>query len=134
MTKTNIIEDGICQQAVFARRTLFSTIGGFNLRFKLNADYDWIIRVFRHGARCAYIDRRIAFFSDGGAHTLDKAYLAKEREDVRTQYIGRVQLALRLLKVRILNRIHRTVFGYSPGTLRMPGNEQNNTLDCPSKR
>src|SRR6478736_7508169 len=46
ITRHNIIEDGICHQAVFAARMLFTTIGAFDLRFRINADYDWILRVF----------------------------------------------------------------------------------------
>lgn len=115
----NIIESGICHQAIFAKKTLFIALGAFNLKFRLNADYDWIIRVFRGGARCAYIDRCIAFFSDGGAHTLDKTYLAKEREAVRLQYIGKHRLAFRLLRARIFNRLYRIMRGHAPGILRM---------------
>ncbi len=117
--KYNIIEDGICHQAIFARRLLFTDVGLFDPRFKLNADYDWIIRVFRSGGCCTYINRRLAFFSDGGAHSLDRSYLAKERESVRRQYIGRHWLIMRLLRARILNRLHRIISGHAPGTLRM---------------
>ena len=117
--KYNIIEDGICHQAIFARRRLFTDVGLFDPRFKLNADYDWIIRVFRSGGRCTYIDRRLAFFADGGAHSLNRAYLAKERESVRLQYIGKCWLIMRLLRARILNRIHRIINGHARGTLRM---------------
>ena len=119
VNRYNIIEDGICHQAIFAKRILFTNVGPFDLRFKLNADYDWIIRVFRFGARCVYMDRCVAFFADGGAHTLDKTYLAKEREAVRLQYIGKRWLTLRLLRARIFNRLHRIINGHAPGILRM---------------
>ncbi|MEO8768069.1 MAG: glycosyltransferase family 2 protein [Nitrosospira sp.] len=119
VARHNIIEEGICHQAIFAKRVLFNTIGAFDVRFRLNADYDWIIRAFRCGAHCAYINRRIAFFSDGGAHSLDKNYLAKERETVRLQYIGKRQLTIRLLRARIYNRLHRIAYGYMPGALRI---------------
>lgn len=119
VTRYNIIENGICHQAIFAKRSLFTIIGAFDLRFRLNADYDWIIRVFYSGARCAYINRRVAFFSDGGAHSLDKNYLSKEREVVRLQYVGKSWLALRLIRMRIFNRLHRIIYGYPPGVLKI---------------
>lgn len=41
MFRTNI-----CQQAIFYRRTLFDTLGGFDLRYKLYADWDFNLRAF----------------------------------------------------------------------------------------
>lgn len=121
VTRHNIMEDGICHQAVFATRMLFSTIGTFNQRFKINADYDWMLRVFRGGTRCAYIDRRVAYFFDGGAHSLDKQYVANERKTVRLQYIGEPSLVLRLLRARLLNRLYRMIHGHPRGALRIAG-------------
>ena len=42
---TLVFED-LCHQAVFAKTNLFEQVGGFNERFRINADYDWLIRVF----------------------------------------------------------------------------------------
>ena len=115
----NIMDYSICHQAIFARRALFDTVGAFNLRFKFNADYDWMIRVFRQGARCAYMDRRMAFFSDGGAHLADRAYTQRERQNVRLQYMGKRRLALRSLRWRISNRLQLLINGHAPGATRM---------------
>jgi glycosyltransferase involved in cell wall biosynthesis len=119
----NILEEGICHQAIFARRKLFQTIGGFNLTFKLNADYDWIIRALYSEARYACIDERIAYFSDGGAHTRDMAFLVSERQAVRLQYIGRTRLTLRLLRARIANRLHRIRSGHALGIVPLPARQ-----------
>ena len=68
--KYNIIEDGICHQAIFPPGGFFLPMSGCLIPcFKLNADYDWIIRVFRSGECLQYMNRRLAFFSDGGAHS-----------------------------------------------------------------
>ena len=114
----NILEEGICHQAIFARRALFSTIGTFDLRFKLNADYDWIIRVFRSNARCVALDRVVAFFSDGGAHSRDAGLLARERESVRLQYVRKRWLALRMLRARAYGRLYRILRGHPRGIAR----------------
>lgn len=37
-------------QALFAKASLFSLIGDFNLRYKIGADYDWILRACNEGA------------------------------------------------------------------------------------
>lgn len=75
-------------QAVFARRRLFDTVGPFDLRFRINADYDWLIRVFRSGRRTQYLDRDIAYFDAGGRHVRDVEFLRKERREVRLQYMS----------------------------------------------
>jgi glycosyltransferase involved in cell wall biosynthesis len=119
VNKHNIMEYSICHQAIFAKRTLFKAVGTFDLRFKFNADYDWMIRVFRHGAYCVHIDRCMAFFSDGGAHLVDKAYTQKERQSVRLQYMGKSRLALRSLKWRISHRMNHLINGHAPGVVRV---------------
>lgn len=133
IARHNIIAGSICHQAVFATRMLFTTVGLFDRRFKLSADYDWILRVFYSGARCAYIDRPIAFFFDGGAHARDKINLVKEYESVRLQYAGKRQLALRLLQIRILNWLHRITRGRALGILQLTGElPELNSLICSS--
>ena len=124
VNKHNIMEYSICHQAIFAKRMLFKTVGAFDLRFKFNADYDWMIRVFRHGAHCVHIDRCMAFFSDGGAHLVNTAYTQKERQNVRLQYMGKRRLALRSLRWRISNRINLLINGHAPGVTRMTGSNQ----------
>lgn len=119
VNKHNIMEYSICHQAIFANRMLFKTVGAFDLRFRINADYDWMIRVFRHGARCTYMNRCMAFFSDGGAHLVDRAYTHKERQAVRLQYMGKYGLALRSLIARISNRFQLLINGHAPGIIRM---------------
>lgn len=103
---TLIFED-LCHQAVFARRSLFDRIGCFDERFLLNADYDWLIRVFRSGARWRRLDRNIAIFSMGGAHMQNPAKLSEERRAVRLQYISPIAMAIGDLRRRVTHRWHR---------------------------
>lgn len=99
--------EDLCHQATFARRVLFDTVGAFDLRFRLNADYDWLIRVFRSGAHTRWIDRRIAQFTIGGAHTQDTRKLADERRQVRLQYMTPFELLRGDVLRRIRHRYHR---------------------------
>lgn len=55
-------------QASFAHRRLFEKLGGFDDRYKVQADYDWFLRVLgAAGVRIAHVDRIIASFAMGGA-------------------------------------------------------------------
>jgi len=105
-SRTLPFED-LCHQAVFARRTLFNSVGSFNTKYRLNADYDWLIRVFSSGANCCWIDRAIAMFSVGGAHLLDPKALASERKQVRLQYMSLPKLYAGELARRVRHRFHR---------------------------
>jgi glycosyltransferase involved in cell wall biosynthesis len=86
--------EDLCHQAVFARRTLFARIGRFDLRWPTSADYDWFLRVFASGASVRHIDRRMAFFTAGGAHARDPERLADERRNLRLQYMSCPSLAV----------------------------------------
>ncbi len=99
--------EDLCHQATFARRALFERLGTFDTRFRLNADYDWLIRVFRSGAHTRWFDRRIAQFTVGGAHTQDTRKLAEERRRVRLQYMSPFMLGLGDVLRRLRHRYHR---------------------------
>lgn len=104
--RTLLYED-LCHQAVFANRLLFDSVGQFNEEFRLNADYDWLIRVFRAGARYRWIDRTIARFTVGGTHLRNFQQLVDERRKVRLQYMGAWALAVGSVRTRLRYRVRR---------------------------
>lgn len=64
-----LLQKNICQQAVFYRRTIFDQIGTFNPRYKICADWDFML----HAAAVApleYVDQIIADFVGGGASSI----------------------------------------------------------------
>ena len=99
--------EDLCHQAVFARRDLFDRIGLFNTRFVINADYDWIIRVFRSGVATRWFERRVAVFRTGGMHMRDVVKAQAERREVRLQYMSEMQLFAGDLWRRARHRWHR---------------------------
>ncbi len=92
-------------QSVFARRSLFDSLGDFNLSFRTSADYDWLIRVFRSKAKVRHIDRTVANFLDGGLHAQNPDALASERRALRTQYAGRFALTAGGFLARVRRRL-----------------------------
>lgn len=115
INRNTIQFENLCHQAVFARRSLFYKVGLFNLKFKTNADYDWLIRVFRSGANCVWFDRTVSVFSLGGMHCQDPVFLAQEHNTVRLQYISRIKLFLGDIVRRIRHRWHRHFKPYPLG-------------------
>lgn len=102
-------------QALFATRALFGRVGGFDLRFRLNADYDWILRTFRAGARRQWVDRNVAFFSAGGAHTRHPELMGRERRAVRCQYVSSLRHDFGELACRALQKACVVLTGHRIG-------------------
>jgi glycosyltransferase involved in cell wall biosynthesis len=103
----SLVYEDLCHQAVFSRRRLFERIGGFNPLFRINADYDWLIRVFKSGARIKWLDHPVALFSAGGSHVSDFSKLVAERKAVRLQFVAPWQLSLALMRRRVSRRLAR---------------------------
>lgn len=101
ITRGNIIHEHLCHQAVFARRDLFDKVGLFDLRYPVNADYDWLLRVFYSGVKVRYMNRTIAIFDATGRHAEDVQRLRAERKEVRLKYTGNVRYLLGDLVYRV---------------------------------
>ena len=75
-TKWKIYRKNICHQAIFFNRSVFSKIGGFNLNYKVLADWDHNIRWFFHGnIKYHYLDVVVAHYGEDGfssKHTDEK--------------------------------------------------------------
>lgn len=92
-------------QSVFARRSLFESVGLFNLDYAISADFDWLIRVFRSGCRTSHVPRLIADYLDGGMSCRDPEGLAEERRRLRQQYASPFVLAVGAFVARIRRRL-----------------------------
>ncbi|MBX9604817.1 MAG: glycosyltransferase [Gammaproteobacteria bacterium] len=112
--------EDLCHQAVFAHRELFERLGGFNERFRTNADYDWLLRVFASGAMTAWTDRTVGEFRTGGAHMRDLPMAMAERRAVRLQYMGKAALAWGDFRRRVRHRLHILRHGHRPGQVPLP--------------
>lgn len=100
----NVLHTGICHQAVFARKALFSKIGGFNLAFRIYADFDWIIRAFKANSDTQYLPRLVSVFHAGGASMSNPSTNLQERLSVQHQYSK--GLALRWGHYKMRARFH----------------------------
>lgn len=90
----NLIYGDLCHQVVFARKRVFERFGRFNLEYRINADFDWMLRVFREGTKTQYMNRPIANFSFGGLCTNNPERMRVERARVRKAYIHPAWYAL----------------------------------------
>lgn len=100
----NVLHTGICHQAVFARKSLFEKIGGFNLAYKIYADFDWIIRAFQANSAIQYLPRLTSIFHAGGASMSNPNGNLQERLAVQHQY--KQGLALKWGHYKMRTRFH----------------------------
>lgn len=61
-TKKDLLTHGLCHQRVFVKRRLFEKYGLFNTRYKICADFDWLMKVFNSSVEIKFVDYFIAHF------------------------------------------------------------------------
>ena len=83
--KRDFIKKMICHQAVFARKNLFNKIGLLETKYKVCADYNWLLSVFSQpDIKTAYVDRYIAnYYCQGASFKNRYAYIS---EKIRINY------------------------------------------------
>jgi hypothetical protein len=57
----------LCHNGVYAHRSVFNQIGGFDTNLKIAADSDWIIRAYRYGSHFRITSTPTVFYALGGA-------------------------------------------------------------------
>lgn len=55
-----------CHQALFARKKVFEFCGKFDLKYKLAADYNWVLNAFSNNYKFVYVNKALCYYSDKG--------------------------------------------------------------------
>lgn len=80
--------------AIFASKSLFEKVGVFDTKYRIAADYDWILKaIVKNNASCEYIGIPTTIFSEGeGASTnpKNKALHKNERKEIQHKYFNPV--------------------------------------------
>lgn len=71
--------------ALFARRDLFIKYGGFDIQYKVCADYEWTLRVYNQGAQIKCIDLVTTNFTLGGISSGRECI--EERRDISIKHL-----------------------------------------------
>jgi glycosyltransferase involved in cell wall biosynthesis len=91
VSKRFLIRNTICHQAIFAKTELFRKYGLFNTRYKIAADYDWILRMLiTHRIKSRYIQEIISYFSLDGVSAKEhyKKMASLEHKEIATRFFG----------------------------------------------
>jgi len=66
-TKNDLLKDILCHQGIFAKKSLYDKVGLLDTKYKISADYDWMISVFEYpNLKIRRVDRCIAVYSCAG--------------------------------------------------------------------
>lgn len=90
MRKADFIRTNVCQQAIFYDRTIFELLGGFDLKYKVYADWAFNMRCFADPRfRKVYLDTVVADFEGWGiSDTQDDARFVRDFPGLVRRYVG----------------------------------------------
>lgn len=93
----------ICHQAIFASRRAFGIVGGFDMRYAICADREWLLRAaLRHGLALRHVDVPVCVFDNcGGLSSSERFRNLKRRENwrINVRYFPLRSIGLFLSKV-----------------------------------
>lgn len=97
----SFMEQSICQQVMFYKKSLFDKYGHYDESYKIYGDWEINARfMLKHNCSCKYIDRTIADFELGGISTKKTS----ETDKIREAEFNRIK-ALYLNKEAVLYKI-----------------------------
>lgn len=108
---SGFITQVICHQAVFVKRSIFDTIGLFNIKYRFTADQEWLLRTFIHyGDQFIYWDRIIAFYDYQGQSYQHRDIVREEKREVLIRYFSRVTYLLYWIRYILIRGIKKKLF------------------------
>lgn len=83
-TYSKLSTKNICHQSIFFRKSIFKSIGDFNLKYKAHADWDHNIRwFFSSKISKLYVDQVVANYADGGFSSINDDENFKRDKDLK---------------------------------------------------
>lgn len=80
---------------VFIKKEIYKKYGGFQLKYKIAADYDLMLRLYTKGVKFEYIDRVLANFRMSGISVQQEEVCGKETLMIAQQYLPYASLGSR---------------------------------------
>jgi len=93
--------------SLYVKKRVFDKIGKYDTSFKLNADYDFILRILSSDFKSVYLDKSIARYRDGGKSSGIETFFERKRvwkkhgvSFIRREYFA-LSSALKLLLYKL---------------------------------
>lgn len=110
LTRRNLIYSYLCHQAVFTKKSVFDSVGDFDLSYRIASDFDWLLRVFNAGVRISYTNKDVVNFWGDGQHMLDESFSKNERMKVKLKYKNYISYKLGNFTFRVMRKVRKTIF------------------------
>ncbi len=100
LSKQYFYKNTICHQALFIKKSLYeSTIGGFDEKYPIHADVDWLMKAyFKYKVKFYYFDRNICYYSSEGFSSMP-IYAEKykyDRQKISAKYFLEAKIKLKI--------------------------------------
>jgi glycosyltransferase involved in cell wall biosynthesis len=110
---TNFFENGNVppHPSLFVKKKVYEETGLFNLDFKLAADYELMLRIFKkHNFKSKYINKVIVKMRLGGATNQSFSNIKKQNKEILLAWkYNKLKVPLLLMPLRILKRLAQFV-------------------------
>ncbi len=73
--------------AIFAKSNFFARENNFDLTYKIAADYDWMLRTMKRGAKVSYLHVPIFTFCYGGISSVNEIACAREAREIASRHL-----------------------------------------------
>ncbi len=87
-----------CHQGVYASKQIFDDIGGFDAQYKISADYDWLLRVYKKGSVIYCSDEITAIYDRSGVSSNNVQLLRKESKEIAMKYACNDEMCKKIIR------------------------------------
>lgn len=95
----------ICHQAIFVKKSIFKKYGNFNIKYKINSDYEWLLRcIIKNKCKSLYVDKIIVNYLMGGLSETSLYKFYSERIKISLSYHGVFGFIKNNIILKIRNR------------------------------
>ena len=111
LDRKHFIKEGLCHQSVFFGKALLNCSRGYDLAFKICADYELLVHLFITGAKFYHVGRPICIYQGGGISERREnlGRVRREGDRVRRRYFTfreRVYYNMKRIRRRIARLAH----------------------------
>lgn len=79
----------IWHPAMFVKKTVYQENGMFDTKFKISADYEYVLRCYSNGVKFRYLDENLTYFRFTGVSNVKHLKAAKETNEITLRYIDK---------------------------------------------
>lgn len=77
-----------CHQAMFVHRDVYEKIGAYDLKYKMSADYDFVLRALKQNVEFIHIDKYMVNYRNTGLSTRNVLLTLREKKRINKKAFG----------------------------------------------